>query len=449
MKTTHNLLAKGTIWTIAQFGFGQALRFVTNVALTRLLAPELFGIITIVNTLKTGVELVSDVGIGQSIIINKNGEHPDFYGTAWTLNIIRGCLLWLIAFAGARVAADFYNTPILTYVIPIASLVLILSGFTSPSQFLVQKRLEIAKLTIFDAIVGLIFAIGQVLLAYFFPSIWALVFGMILGSASSMIGSYFLLSGIEYRFRISKDYARQILHFGKWIFISSIIYFFSMSFDRLYLGGVIPLALLGVYGIARSISDIFTLLAARLCNIMLFPYVASNSTMDRSSLRNHLAALRLKLLLIAATGFSASAASLDLLIQAIFDSRYHAASWMVPILIIGAWVSVLCSLNESILFGIGVPRYSAIGNSLKFVFLVLLLPLAFKYYGAVGSILVIAASDVFRYIPVSYGQIRERISFRRDDLFLTVLMIGLLVFLETVRWLLGFGTSFEAIPFLN
>jgi O-antigen/teichoic acid export membrane protein len=426
MKTTHNLLAKGTIWTIAQFGFGQALRFVTNVALTRLLAPELFGIITIVNTLKTGVELVSDVGIGQSIIINKNGEHPDFYGTAWTLNIIRGCLLWLIAFAGARVAADFYNTPILTYVIPIASLVLILSGFTSPSQFLVQ-----------------------VLLAYFFPSIWALVFGMILGSASSMIGSYFLLSGIEYRFRISKDYARQILHFGKWIFISSIIYFFSMSFDRLYLGGVIPLALLGVYGIARSISDIFTLLAARLCNIMLFPYVASNSTMDRSSLRNHLAALRLKLLLIAATGFSASAASLDLLIQAIFDSRYHAASWMVPILIIGAWVSVLCSLNESILFGIGVPRYSAIGNSLKFVFLVLLLPLAFKYYGAVGSILVIAASDVFRYIPVSYGQIRERISFRRDDLFLTVLMIGLLVFLETVRWLLGFGTSFEAIPFLN
>ena len=49
----------------------------------------------IVNSLRTGVDLVSDVGISQNIIHNKNADDPRFYNTAWTLQLIRGFVLWV------------------------------------------------------------------------------------------------------------------------------------------------------------------------------------------------------------------------------------------------------------------------------------------------------------------------------------------------------------------
>src|SRR5450759_1366130 len=137
MKIAHFTLTKGAIWTIVSFGGSQLIRLSTNIVLTRLLAPELFGIMIIVNTFRTGVELVSDVGIGQNIISDKNADDPDFYNTAWTLQSIRGLLLWVIACGAAAPVAHFYEAPSLRLILPVASLVLVLSGFTSINQFLI------------------------------------------------------------------------------------------------------------------------------------------------------------------------------------------------------------------------------------------------------------------------------------------------------------------------
>jgi O-antigen/teichoic acid export membrane protein len=83
----------------------------------------------------------------------------------------------------------------------------------------------------------------------------------------------------------------EILNFGKWIFVSSVVYFLSVNFDKLYLGGVVPLNMLGVYGIARAISDLLGNLVARLGNYVLFPFIVSHSQMPRADLRAQLAPL--------------------------------------------------------------------------------------------------------------------------------------------------------------
>jgi len=68
----------GAVWTIGAYGVGQLIRVATNVILTRLLAPELFGIMLIVYSLRTGLTLISDIGIGQNIVYNKSADDPDF-----------------------------------------------------------------------------------------------------------------------------------------------------------------------------------------------------------------------------------------------------------------------------------------------------------------------------------------------------------------------------------
>jgi len=449
MKIAHVTLTKGTIWTIMSFGGSQFFRLSTNIILTRLLAPQLFGIMVIVNALNTGVELISDVGIGQNIIYNKNGDEPTFANTAWTLQSLRGVLLWVIACIFAGPVARYYETPILLIIIPIASFVLVLSGFSSVNRFLVQRRMQFARLAIYEIIVGATSAIAQVALAYFFPTIWALVFGVVLAAAIGLIGSFFLLPDVTCKFKIATHYAWEILHFGKWIFFGSVVYYFSISLDRLYLAGVVPLALLGVYGIARSISELLSILVLRIGNIVIFPFVASHSQTSRVALREQLVAIRLSFLLVAAIGFSFSAATIDLAIKIVLDQRYHAATWMVPVLIMGAWISILCSLNESTLLGIGKPRYGAIGYSLKFIWLLIGLPFSFNHFGVLGSIIVVAISDIFRYVSIVAGQLRERLTFGKQDFFVTLLMVTLVAIIEWIRWTFGFGTSFENLPFFG
>ena len=56
-------------WVVVPFGTQQIVRLVTQIVLARMLAPEMFGLMLLVNTLRTGAELLSDIGIGQSLPI--------------------------------------------------------------------------------------------------------------------------------------------------------------------------------------------------------------------------------------------------------------------------------------------------------------------------------------------------------------------------------------------
>ena len=238
----------------------------------------------------------------------------------------------------------------------------------------------------------------------------------------------------------------EIMHFGKWIFLSSAVYFLSINFDKLYLGKAVPLSLFGVYGIARAIADLLGNLVARLGNYVLFPFVASHSQMPRADLREQLAPLRGRFLLLAALGFSLFVATADLAIRIFYDQRYQAASWMLPVLTVGSWFSILANVSKSMLLGLGKPSYGAISNGLKFIFLLIALPLSVEVYGLVGGIAVIAVVDLVRYLPILIGQKRERFSFARQDVLITLAMFLLTGLWELLRFALGAGTSFNSFP---
>ena len=130
-----------------------------------------------------------------------------------------------------------------------------------------------------------------------------------------MAGSYFLLPSARCRFFISKPFALAILKFGKWIFISSSVYFLAMSFDRLYLGKVAPLALVGVYGIARSLSEPFGALILRLGNFVVFPTIASLSHLPRPEIQRQLSTVRLIFLACVVAGLAVFAATADIFVE--------------------------------------------------------------------------------------------------------------------------------------
>ncbi len=446
MSTLKKLAIRGTVWTIVSYGSSQMLRFGSNLVLTRLLIPEFFGLMAVVNILRAGIDLFSDIGIAQSIVNNKRGDEPAFLNTAWTIQVIRGFGLWLLLLLITLPAAKLYNDQRLLWLVPITGLTSIVDGFGSTAIHTLHRRIDVGKLTLFSLIVQVLSLSTLIVWATLSPSIWSLAFGVVAGSIYRTVGSHlWLIPGYSNRFAWDRQAVKEILSFGKWMFVATGVTFLNEQADRLILAKLLSFRLLGIYTIAYTLAAIPREIVKSLSYQIIFPVISNQVDLSRSNLRSKILRQR-RLMLI---GFAILLAVLttvgDLVIATLYDKRYTEATWMMPILSGGAWFSVLFYTMSPALLAIGKPLYLAQSNLAGFVTIGLGLPLAFSHFGTVGAIIVIALSDLPLYIVNLYGLVREKLSSISQDIQCTAFFIGLLTLLLIIRNYLGFGLPIEAI----
>jgi O-antigen/teichoic acid export membrane protein len=154
---------------------------------------------------------------------------------------------------------------------------------------------------------------------------------------------------------------------------------------------------------------------------------------------------RLRPLIAAAMGLALMVGLGDLAIRILYDSRYHEAAWILPLLTLSIWPRVLGNMSEPALLTIGRPQYMTLGNIVRFLATVIGLLLGYSMAGLLGAVIAVSLRDIFYYVPVAIGLRRERLSVFSQDLMLTgVLAVSLLVVLA-VRFLIGLGTPWESL----
>src|SRR5262245_7114403 len=84
-------------WSLTRHGISLVIRFGSNLVMTRLLVPEMFGVMAIATIVMVGLAMFSDLGLKQSIVQSQRGSDTAFLNTAWILQIARGFVLWIIA----------------------------------------------------------------------------------------------------------------------------------------------------------------------------------------------------------------------------------------------------------------------------------------------------------------------------------------------------------------
>ncbi len=438
-------LTANAIWIAATFGFRTLLRLGSNVALSRLLFPEAFGIMAVVNSLRNGMELLSDVGIGQNIVTNKNGGQPEFYNTAWTVQIIRGLALTLLFALAAQFIQNFYGHMDILAILYAFSVVFIITGFQSTSQFILQKTHRVREYELFNLYCEAAATIVMLIAAYLYASVWVLVIGGILGTGLRAGATHLIADAGRNRIFLQRDHLFEILSFGKWMFLSSVVFFLSANFDRLYLAKAIPLDYLGVYGVARGLSEVVSGLVARIANLVAFPLVSSLAHLPRDEMMRQIARPRFRFILLVAAGLACVFAVSDVAVDILYDSRYAAAAWMVPVLLAGVWFSVLSVFAESVLLGLGNPKYMAFANAAKLAFLVGAVPLGFSLYGVPGAVVAISASDLPRYVITIPIQMRIKAGFFGQDLISSLFLVALAAVLILIRHELGLGSVFARL----
>jgi O-antigen/teichoic acid export membrane protein len=445
MSSLKKLAIRGAIWTIIGFGGIQILRFGNNLILTRLLKPEYFGLMALVSTLRVGLELFSDIGIGQNIINSKRGDEPAFLNTAWTLQVIRGVVIWIICLLLSFPVAKFYNDQRLVLLIPIAIFFSVVDGFSSTSLHTLNRRMELGKLSLYELALQACYLSTLCILVWLYPNVWTLAIGSVVGAIYKLVSSYWLIPKYTHRFTWEPEAVKEILSFGKWMFIASTLMFAAEQADRLVLAKILSFKMLGVYTVAYTLASIPREVIKQLSYKVIFPTISQQADLPRATLRDKILRQRRLILLGAAIGLAILTTIGDFIVAVLYDKRYADATWMMPILCSGIWFSLLFYTISPALLAISKPLYSAQSNFARFGIIILGVPLAYYSFGTLGAIIVIAFSDLPLYIVNLYGLWQEKLFCLTQDVQATAFFMVLLSLCLLIRNSLGFGLPIQSL----
>ncbi|MEG3848050.1 oligosaccharide flippase family protein [Microcoleus sp. herbarium19] len=446
MSSEKKLAIKGAVWTIASYGSSQIIRFASNLILTRLLLPELFGLVGLAYVFITGINLFSDIGLGPSIIQNKRGDDPQFLNTAWTMQVIRSLFIFICLIAITLPVASFYGEPRLQWLIPVIGLNSVMGGFNSTATSSLNRQMAVKKIVIFELGIQIVSTAVMVVWAWFDPSIWAILAGGFTASVMELVWSHFLIRGKSNRFAWDKEAAKEIFSYGKWIFLSTALFFLCSQADRLILGKIFTLTMLGIYGIAFTLGDMPRQIIIAISGRVIFPSISMLADLPRQELRAKILKNRKLILIPLAVGLAIFVTFGDQLILTLYRKEYMAASWMMPILALGIWHTTLHNMMGSCLLAVGKSQYAAMGNLVTFLNLCITIPVAYHFKGNLGAVIAVALGDLPTYGVTNYGLWREGLTCFWQDFQLTALFVGVLA---TLIWLrvavLGLGLPIDTI----
>ncbi len=434
-KSLRQRIVRSGLWMITGHVASQVIRLASNLIMTRLLVPEMFGLMSVTMIIMYGLQMFSDLGLRQSMVQNPRGHEPLFRGAAWALQIIRGCLLWFIGLVVAALLyfsqlpypttpETVYSNPLLPLVIAVMAGTAFISGFESTKIAMTDRELTIGRITrldIFSQVVGVVVMIAW---ARVDRSIWALVAGSIVSTLVRTVSSHVMLPGMPDKWIWDRKVVQEIVHFGKWIFLSSILGFAVNSGDRLLLGGLVSAETLGFYAIGFLIVESVSLVVNKLINSVSFPALSEIARTRPGEFRRAYYRFRVPvdLFTLFAAGMMFTAG--EAIIVLLYDDRYYAAGHIIQILSFSLIFSRY-GMAEICCLALGKPGILTGQIAARGVALYALVPPAFHYFGFDGSLWVIALHRAFSMLPVFYFKHRHGlIDMKKELIVLPSYLVG-------------------------
>lgn len=337
----------------------QGLRVVGNLLLTRMLFPEIFGIMAVMQAIQVGLEMFSDIGLGPAVIRSKRYNSPHFNNAVWTLSVLRGIILWLAASLMAWPLAQFLDEPSLFYMLPVASFAVALAGAKSTWEFVMERELiwkPRVLILVGSSVLGLVV---MLLLALWWKSPWSLISGILVTSSVQTVLSHLVCARERQRLVWDREINHEVLHFGKWIFLSTLLTFLAYQVDQIFMAKIFSLHFLGVFGIARGAMYVLQAPIQRLQQSVLFPLLTEHRD-ELSAMKGVIHKYQILVLAPMLLALGMIAGHSESIVSFFYDNRYHEAGWMLEFLLLMVAVELPFSSGQQLSFAYGRPYYSTL-----------------------------------------------------------------------------------------
>ena len=390
------------IWAVTYFLL-QILRIVSQIILASLLSPHAFGIVRIGTAVIQGLRMCSEVGVRESIVRDEQGDEPTFLNTAWTFQIIRGVLIWVVAMALAWPIASIYDEPSLLLILPALATVPLMAGFNSTAFIQLNRLLREGPRALLELSSALVSSCAMVAWAYFVSQdAWALVIGSVAGGIIFLIVSH-RLPGDRNRLMWDTDAAQKIWGFGAWIFVGTVIAFLGQQLDSFMLGKFDAVSVLGVYFIASTVARLPNEIMSVISVHVLYPVFSSINRDSPEQFTERLLQIRSLVLPVAASAVVGVVMVSPWFFTVFYDDRYADAVWIAPLICASAWVLILNSPVNRALLTLGRTRQLAFIGLVKVIAMAILAPIGFMYAGVAGFIVgVFVATAIEHALSVVY-----------------------------------------------
>jgi PST family polysaccharide transporter len=427
----------GIFWSIIQKWGRSAISIITFVILSRLLAPETFGLVALASVFTVFIELFLDQGLSAAIVQRAELE-PEHLDTAFWINILTGILLTggLIGVSGF--VATFFEEPRLASVLRWLSISFILSALSSTQVSILQRKLAFKNLAVRSMAAATVGGIVGISMAFTGFGVWSLVGQNIVGALAGVVVLWWS-SDWRPGLNVSKKHYKEMFTFGASVVGNHALTVLIRRSDDLLIGYFLGTTLLGFYTVGYQLLLIIIRLVTEVTNSVAFP-AFSRIQHQPERMRRAFYNVTQYTSLFAFPVFIGLAALAPELIPAIFGEKWAPS---IPVMQVLALIGILQSVlffNGSVIRASGKPLWELGIMFLNAVCSVIGFLLAVRW----GIVAVAASFVIVGYIlaPVSYVAVHRliQVDFRTylrqfmppllASLMMVAVIVGLKYFLK-------------------
>ncbi len=414
-QTIGRLAVRNSIWVSLVSYLTQALGFVSNLVLIRLLTPEIYGFFSMATFWMSAFNLRSKAGL-QSAAIQRPESNGELLGTYFVLDLLAalGSLL-LCGFAAVVMLQIGYARPVVLAILVGASADLI-GVVVNPLGMLLEKELQMSRVTLMNLFAYLIAYLTAIILAASGWGIWSLLAILLVQAVISVGGIYWICRRrlphvLQWRWRFDKALAGHLLKQGltaglSWTALGSIV----QQYDNFLVGTFVGYTMLGYYDRAYRLASWTNLLLALVLVRVGFPIFAKVQN-DRPRLAH---ATRLSIWIAFALGCPIALVLLfgaDDLVHLLYGPDWRQSALFLPYLTLYSLVWPFISIVLWLSIALGHRRVTLLFTAAQVAALVVLATPLTWWWGVRGTIagvmltmtlaFLIGCWYIFRTLPIS------------------------------------------------
>ncbi|MFN7506200.1 MAG: oligosaccharide flippase family protein, partial [Limnobacter sp.] len=250
MNSTKSL--HGAYLLVGGKGLSAVIGLASMLVLARLLTPEDYGLVVLVEAAVTLLAAITELQLA-SVLIHLPRVSDAHFSTAWTMNLIRACVLCGLVVLIAPWLASFYAEPRLTDIAYVSSLSLFLGALLNPKMAILIRDLDFQKefiLHLSQKVAGFVVTVGT---AWYLRDYWALVLGTLATQVCGFVVSYWCYP-FKPSFTLSK--IRDLWGYSVWLSLSNFIKTLNSKQDQFLVGKMFSASTTGVYAMATRLSNV-------------------------------------------------------------------------------------------------------------------------------------------------------------------------------------------------
>lgn len=281
-KNENRQIFSNLIWRFAERSGAQLVAFVVSIVLARMLSPDIYGTVALINVFTNILQVFVDSGLGNALIQKKDADDADF-STVFYVNLFFCGILYALLFFCAPLIADFYNDSSLVALTRVVGVTLLVSGIKNIQQAYVSKNMMFRKFffaTLGGTIAAAVVGISMARAGY---GAWALVAQQVINVSIDTI-----ILWITVKWRPKREFSikrlRTLFSYGWKLLASSLIDIVYKNSRQLVIGKLYSSADLAYYNKGRQFPNYVITNINSAIDSVLFP-VLSKAQDDRQNVR--------------------------------------------------------------------------------------------------------------------------------------------------------------------